>query len=109
MQIQQALLNLYVNAWQAMPKGGHLYVQTENVTLEEAFTIPYELAPGRYVKISVTDTGAGIDEATQKKIFDPFFTTKKIGNGSGLGLASVYGIVKNHQGIIDVHSEVGMN
>ena len=106
-QIEQVLLNLYVNAWQAMPRGGDLYLQTENITLDENYVKPYNRQPGRYVKISVTDTGAGIDEATQQRIFDPFFTTKEGDWGTGLGLASAYGIIKNHGGIINVYSKKG--
>jgi two-component system cell cycle sensor histidine kinase/response regulator CckA len=103
-QIEQVLLNLYVNAWQAMPGGGDLYVETENITLDENFVKPFSAKPGKYVKISVTDTGTGMDNEIREKIFDPFFTTKKLGRGTGLGLASAYGIVKNHAGIINVHS-----
>ena len=104
-QIDQVLMNLYVNAWQAMANGGHLYIQTENVTLDDNYIKPFEIESGRYVKISVTDTGIGMDEDTQQRIFDPFFTTKEMGRGTGLGLASAYGILKNHSGFINVYSE----
>ena len=106
-QIDQVLLNLYVNAWQAMPAGGDLYLETENVALDENYVKPFSVETGRYVKISVTDTGVGMDRAIQKKIFDPFFTTKEMGRGTGLGLASAYGIIKNHSGFINVYSEKG--
>ncbi len=106
-QIAQVLLNLFVNAWQAMPEGGHLYLETHNVQLDQYYTEPYGVAPGEYVKLSVTDTGHGIDPLDQKRIFDPFFTTKAPGGGSGLGLASAYGIITNHGGIINVYSEKG--
>lgn len=106
-QIEQVLMNLFVNAWQAMPGGGDLQLNTENVILNEKYVEPFSVEPGRYVKISVTDTGVGMDKATQEKIFDPFFTTKEMGRGIGLGLASVYGILKNHGGFIDVYSERG--
>jgi CheY-like chemotaxis protein len=106
-QIEQVLLNLFVNAWQAMPGGGVLYLHTDDVILDKNYVKPYQAEPGRYVKISVTDTGAGMDEATRKRVFDPFFTTKEIGRGTGLGLASAYGIIKNHNGIINVYSEKG--
>lgn len=104
-QIKQALFNLYVNAWQAMPGGGALYIQTENVTLNEKYNESFEITPGKYIKVSVTDTGIGIDEATRERIFDPFFTTKNVAQGFGMGLASVYGIIKNHGGFINVYSE----
>ena len=106
-QIEQVLLNLYVNAWQAMPGGGRLYLKTENVTLGGDHVKPFAIEPGEYVKISVRDTGVGMDKATRERIFDPFFTTKEMGRGTGLGLASVYGIIKNHGGFIDVYSEKG--
>ena len=107
-QIEQVILNLYINAWQAMPGGGDLYVQTENVTLDERYVRPSGLTPGKYVKISVTDTGAGMEEEIRQRIFDPFFTTKEMGRGTGLGLASAYGIIKNHGGMINVYSEKGV-
>ena len=106
-QMEQVLLNLYVNAWQAMPSGGDLYIQTQNAILDEHYMKPYRVNPGNYVKISVTDTGIGMDKATQEKIFDPFFTTKEMSRGTGLGLASAYGIIKNHGGLINVYSEKG--
>jgi PAS domain S-box-containing protein len=106
-QIEQVLLNLYVNAWQAMPGGGEIFVETANVFLDACDVRPYGLEPGNYLKISVTDTGTGMDEATRQRIFDPFFTTKGMGLGTGLGLASAYGIIKNHGGFITVYSEEG--
>ncbi len=106
-QIRQVLLNLYINAWQAMPSGGDIYVQTKNVILDEDSVKTLEVAPGRYLRVSVTDTGIGMDDHTREKIFDPFFSTKGGKHGTGLGLASVYGIVKNHGGCINVYSEKG--
>jgi len=106
-QIEQVLLNLYVNAGQAMPSGGALYLETQNVTLSEQFVKPYGLTSGRYVRLSITDNGSGMDEQTVKRVFEPFFTTKERGEGTGLGLASAYRIVKNHRGFITVSSEEG--
>jgi PAS domain S-box-containing protein len=106
-QIEQVLMNLFVNAWQAMPAGGDLYLATKNVPLDEERVRPYALAPGRYVKVSVTDTGVGMDAKTMERIFDPFFTTKEMGRGTGLGLSIVYGIVRGHRGIVEVSSEKG--
>jgi len=106
-QIEQVLLNLYVNAGQAMPGGGSLYLQTENVTLNENYVRHFSAKKGDYVKMSVKDTGVGMDENTIKRIFDPFFTTKNRSRGTGLGLASAYGIIKNHGGIINAHSMIG--
>lgn len=106
-QMEQIFLNLYINAWQAMPGGGEIYLKTENVVLDESYVKPHGVEPGRYIKISVTDTGMGMDEATQQRIFDPFFTTREMGRGTGLGLSSAYGIIKNHGGFINVYSEQG--
>jgi PAS domain S-box-containing protein len=106
-QIERVLLSLYDNGRYAMPGGGDLYVETINVNLDESYCKPYHIEPGKYVKISITDTGVGMDKATQRKIFDPFFSTKEMGRGTGLGLASVYGIIRNHGGMIFVYSEKG--
>ncbi|MDY7030291.1 MAG: PAS domain S-box protein [Thermodesulfobacteriota bacterium] len=106
-QIRQVLLNLYINAWQAMPGGGNLYIGTENITLKETDNNQLYNNPCKYVKISITDTGMGMDEATQQRIFEPFFTTKEMARGTGLGLASAYGIIKNHGGTINVYSKKG--
>jgi CheY-like chemotaxis protein len=106
-QVEQVLMNLYVNAGQAMPNGGHLYVKTENFLQGESYIRPYSVKPGRYVQVTVRDTGVGMDPETQERIFEPFFTTKEMGKGTGLGLAAAYGIVKNHGGFINVTSEKG--
>jgi PAS domain S-box-containing protein len=106
-QIEQVLINLFVNATQAMPEGGTLTVRTGQKAYPEDLTKPFELPAGWYVEVEVRDTGIGMDEATQARIFDPFFTTKDLGGGSGLGLASVYGILKNHRGLIRVQSQLG--
>jgi len=103
-QIEQVFLNIYMNAIQAMPEGGRLSVRTENISIDQERLAPYRVKAGAYVKVTVADTGIGMDEKTQRKIFDPFFTTREMGRGTGLGLASVYGIVKNHEGFIDVDS-----
>jgi two-component system, cell cycle sensor histidine kinase and response regulator CckA len=106
-QMEQVFMNLFVNAWQAMPGSGEIYLQTQNVTLREEDTLPNDIKPGDYINISVTDTGMGMDEKTKARIFDPFFTTKIMGRGTGLGLAVVYGIIKGHGGMINVYSEPG--
>jgi len=106
-QMHQVLLNLFVNAWQAMPGGGNLHLRTENRVIYEDMLRPPELSPGNYIKISVTDTGMGMDETTKARIFEPFFTTKEMGRGTGLGLASSYGIIRNHGGWISADSRIG--
>jgi two-component system, cell cycle sensor histidine kinase and response regulator CckA len=107
-QIDQILWNLFVNARDAMPHGGHLLVQTAFITLDSSFTATRVWAtPGDFVRLSVSDTGTGMDKETLNKIFDLFFSTKGEGQGSGLGLPTVYGIVKQHNGYIDVESELG--
>ncbi len=107
-QVFQVLLNLCLNARDAMPGGGTLSIATENVYLREeaVATEPY-LKPGDYVRFSVTDTGIGISKAIQQEIFEPFFTTKEVGKGTGLGLATVYGIVQQSGGHVTVESEPG--
>jgi PAS domain S-box-containing protein len=106
-QIEQVMVNLYLNAWQAMGHGGTIRVKIENVLLDNNFVKPYEAAPGKYVRVSVADTGTGMDEETQKRVFEPFFTTRSMGRGTGMGLASAFGIVKNHNGIIKFTSSPG--
>jgi CheY-like chemotaxis protein len=106
-QIEQVLLNLYVNAADAMPGGGKLILKTKNETHLNIKSNHYDPRPGKYVQLTITDSGTGIDNQTLERIFDPFFTTKGMGRGTGLGLASVYGIIKSHDGYIDVTSEKG--
>jgi len=106
-QTEQVLLNLYVNAGDAMPGGGDLFLKTINVTDKDMRGKAYEPKPGNYVLLTVRDTGVGMDKETMERIFDPFFTTKGLAEGTGLGLASAYGIIKAHGGYIDVDSEKG--
>ena len=105
-QIEQIVTNMAINARDAMPEGGDLYLRTQNITIdqEQARTIP-DVKPGSYVRLEIEDTGHGMDEETQDKIFDPFFTTKGRAEGTGMGLSVVHGIVKNHDGLINVYSE----
>ncbi len=106
-QIQQVLLNLFVNAADAMPQGGNLVLKTSNATHNDIESKQYHPAAGDYLRLTVSDTGIGMDEKVRQRIFDPFFSTKASGKGTGLGLASVYGIIKNHGGYIDVQSQKG--
>lgn len=106
-QIEQVLLNLFINAGDAMPDGGNLFLASKNVTDYETVPTKNISGPGRYVKLTIRDTGQGISPENLDRIFDPFFTTKGMGLGSGLGLTSSYGIIKNHNGNISVNSQVG--
>lgn len=108
-QLYQALMNLCINARDAMPEGGRLYIKTEFYLLHDEKVVDYFHIPqGEYVRVSVTDTGVGMPPDVKKKIFEPFYTTKGIGKGTGLGLAMVYGIIRNHGGYITVYSEIGL-
>ncbi len=107
-QIEQVIMNLVVNAKDAMPDGGLIEIKTKSTIIEnKSSDVPTYVTPGKYVVMSVSDTGIGIPEEIRQKIFDPFFTTKEKGKGTGLGLATVYGIVKDHNGYVSVDSEVG--
>ncbi len=108
-QLEQVFLNLLINASQAMPGPGKMAVTTQNIFIDGGHHYPFEVQPGRYIKVTIKDTGIGMDMEIQKKIFDPFFSTKDVDDkkGRGLGLSTVFGIVKNHRGFITVESEKG--
>ena len=107
-QLEQVILNLVINARDAMPQGGELSIQTGNIEIDENFVAQHPGSrAGRYVSFSVKDTGGGMNPDTQSHIFDPFFTTKGLGDGTGLGLTTVYGIIKQHHGYITVDSAIG--
>lgn len=107
-QMDQVLLNLFVNAWQAMPDGGNLNISVENVELSKKDMSALGAPQKRFVKLTVSDTGIGMDENTKSRIFEPFFSTKEQGRNTGMGLASVYGIIRNHSGYIQVESKPGI-
>lgn len=107
-QIEQVIMNLCVNARDAMPNGGKLVIDTRNVELDESYCRQYTyVQPGKYVQIKITDNGVGMNEEIKTRIFDPFFTTKEVGKGTGLGLSIAYGIIKQHEGYINVYSKLG--
>ncbi len=107
-QIEQVIMNLATNARDAMPQGGKLIIETSPVTIDERYAKAHGCKPGKYMSISVSDTGIGIDKELLPHVFEPFFTTKEKGKGTGLGLSIIYGIIKQHEGFINVYSEKGV-
>ncbi|HQA83178.1 MAG TPA: PAS domain S-box protein [Syntrophales bacterium] len=107
-QMDQVFMNLFMNADEAMPGGGDIFLETENVLLDEMQAAPLDLSAGKYVRIAVSDTGKGMDAETLERIYEPFFTTKGTGKSAGLGLPAAYGIIRGHGGAIDVASEPGL-
>jgi CheY-like chemotaxis protein len=107
-QLESAVLNLAVNARDAMPKGGNLTIETSNSSIDQKYAREYALTPGQYVLVAVTDNGIGMGSDVLGKVFDPFFTTKEVGKGTGLGLSQVYGFVRQSGGHVKIYSEVGV-
>src|SRR6185503_17762738 len=106
--IEQVILNLAVNARDAMPKGGILTVETDIIEISPVYAASHpEASAGKFVCITVTDTGCGMNEQTKSRLFEPFFTTKEVGKGTGMGLATAYGLIKQHNGWIEAESEIG--
>ena len=108
-QLENALLNIGFNARDAMPDGGKLIIETANAVLDRAYTtsLNEDMEPGQFVMIAITDSGTGMDKATQARAFDPFFTTKEVGKGTGLGLSQVYGFARQSAGHVRIYSEIG--
>jgi CheY-like chemotaxis protein len=107
-QLESAVLNLAVNARDALPKGGRLTIETSNASIDQRYARDYGLTPGQYVLVAVTDNGIGMPDDVLGKVFDPFFTTKEVGKGTGLGLSQVYGFVRQSGGHVKIYSEVGV-